>query len=70
MTQPTQRERLTQALRKGWHTWADLQEYRISTCPHVRLICEGGLGRSMVEGEMLERRERADGLVEMRVVRR
>lgn len=65
----TQAAQLTQALRRGWHTWGDLQALRISTCPWARLISEGGLERNLVAHETLARRIRDDGIVEMKIIR-
>lgn len=64
----THAERLLVALRQRWMTWGDLQALRISNSPWARLLSEGGI-RHLKKGERLERRTRADGLVEMRVKR-
>jgi len=64
----THAEQLLVPLRRRWYTWGELLALRISNAPWARLLCEGGL-RHLREGEEFKRRTRADGLVEMRVVK-
>jgi hypothetical protein len=63
----THTEQLLQAMRRKWHTWGDLQALRVSTCPWRRL--GENAHRYLKSGERIERRTRADGLLELRVVR-
>lgn len=67
MSKTTQAERLLGALRRRWMTWGDLQALRVSTCPWVRL--GESAQRYLRQGERISKRTRADGLVEMRVVK-
>ena len=67
----TQAERLVGAMRSArWWTWGDLTALRISNSPWARLISEKGLRKHMRKDEAFETRKRADGIVEMRIVRR
>ena len=67
----TQAASLTTALRRSgtWWTWGELLRLGISNSPWARLCSEGGLARNLRKGEVFERRVRADGMVEMRVVK-
>jgi hypothetical protein len=62
----TQAEKLIRALRRGWHTYGDLQALRISTCPWVRLNTTGW--KYLKSGEYIERKV-IKGLMRLRVVR-
>ena len=63
----THTEQLLAALRRKWHTWGDLEALRISACPWRRL--SESAHRYLKAGERIERRTRADGLLELRVTR-
>ena len=63
----TQGEKLIQALRgRRWMTWGDLEALRVSTCPWRRLT-EPAAQKALREGERIERKTGADGLLRLRV---
>ena len=63
----TQAEQIVHALRRGWHSYADLEALRVSTCPWRRLSESGA--RYLRKGEVIRRKTGADGLVRIKVER-
>lgn len=63
----THTQQLLAALRRRWMTWGDMEALRVTTCPWKRL--GESAHRYLKAGERIERRTRADGLLELRVVR-
>lgn len=63
----TQAQRIVCELRRGWRTYGDLQAQRLSQCPWKRI--SEAAHRFLAPGEVIQRKEGADGYLRLRVVR-